>query len=132
MTSRRDFLAAAAATFGLAPRSDLDELYRTVFGEDGTYEETATMPIDSYGNASFTTSWVDVDATFDDTELVVLDWWDTIGLAIDFGAFRPTEDAPNAKAAVELSMDEARQLRDLLSIVIAANDRYGTGDRPGQ
>lgn len=130
--SRRLLVAALAA--GAVPflsqgaAADLDAAYRQRFSESSGGVECSTIKPDRWANASFNTEYLNVDLV-DVGTANVYDWGDEVGLGLEV-----VDGKNDARASVRvgLSLEEARRLRDDLSLVLAAIDTYGQGPRPGE
>lgn len=141
MPSRREYLELAAAgiggggfcsaTDGLCSEADvdLDELYRTAFTDSDAFGEEVSLAVEaeSGGQADLVAPYTDIRTpTPSDAVLRVYDWNNRVAIHTE------VERADlQVSTSIECSMEEARELRDLLTVAISAHEEWGIEFRPG-
>ena len=135
MPSRREYLSAAAVSVLGISTAEVDgrlfeRLYKTVFPDSDSRGEEVSFAVGTpgrgYGNVR--TKHTKIQAGYNaDGEVKVYDWDDELAIAVD-----AEQGDLRIGASTAISMDEARELRDILTVAIEAQEEWGIEYRPGR
>lgn len=123
MVSRRDFLTLAATGLGFGAGAELDEIYTETFPT----AEISWIETEGWVRGHFTTPYIDTEPESDSARVDVYDMHGEIALGIHF----QDEDLDTGTIA-GLDIEDAKRLRDVLTVAIEANEEWGIKERPNE